>query len=229
MRRRLSTISTLLLVMAVVLGGLAACSRPADERESESTGTPATVGQVSPDTTAAPGETVVSALTPVLAVGTTAVGGEAAAQSTAVALTAVEPPATTQPAPTPVPPATKPPAPDAGGDTVVHVVKRGETLFSIAEEYGTTTKAIVQANDLSDASKIYSGQKLTIPTSGDSSGGSTGGEKPRCSTRHKVKKGEWLWQIARDYGVSPYDIMEANGLTRKTARNLSPGQVLCIP
>ena len=222
MRRRLSTISTLLLVVAVVLGGLAACSRPADVRESESTGTPAAVGQVPLDATPAPGETVVSALTSVPA-------GEPTAESAVVALTAVEPPATTQLAPTPVPPATKPPAPDTGGETVVHIVKRGETLFSIAQEYGTTTKAIVQANDLSDASKIYSGQKLKIPTSEDTNGGSTGGKKPRCSTKHKVKKGEWLWQIARDYGVSPYDIMEANGLTRKTARNLSPGQVLCIP
>jgi LysM repeat protein len=44
-----------------------------------------------------------------------------------------------------------------------------------------------------------------------------------------VKQGEWVWQIARDYGVSPYDILAANGLTIKSANTVYPGTVLCIP
>jgi LysM repeat protein len=38
-----------------------------------------------------------------------------------------------------------------------------------------------------------------------------------------------VWQIARNYGVSPYDILASNGLTIQSANNIQPGIVLCIP
>lgn len=44
-----------------------------------------------------------------------------------------------------------------------HVVQRGETLYSIALQYGTTTAAIAVANDLSNPNLIYPGQTLLIP------------------------------------------------------------------
>ena len=43
-----------------------------------------------------------------------------------------------------------------------HVVESGHTLSAIADAYGTTIKAIKQANNLS-SDKIYVGQKLFIP------------------------------------------------------------------
>jgi putative chitinase len=108
---------------------------------------------------------------------------------------------------------------------VWHTVKSGETLSSIARRYGTTWQAIAKANNLSNPNNIYVGQKLKIPSaSGDSSGGTTG-----CRYRHTVKTGEWVWQIARDYGVSPYDILAANGLSIQSANTIYPGTVLCIP
>jgi LysM repeat protein len=44
-----------------------------------------------------------------------------------------------------------------------HVVQPGETLYSIALRYGTTTAAIAVANDLSNPHLIYPGQTLLIP------------------------------------------------------------------
>ena len=44
-----------------------------------------------------------------------------------------------------------------------HVVLQGETLGRIAERYGSTVEALIQANDLIDPSLIYVGQALTIP------------------------------------------------------------------
>jgi LysM repeat protein len=46
---------------------------------------------------------------------------------------------------------------------------------------------------------------------------------------HKVKKGEWVWKIAREYDVPAKEIMKANDLTARKARSLQPGAVLCIP
>ena len=214
MRRKLSQVGLFLLVIAMVMG-LAGCTKDAPTR------TPAVPQTAQPGVppsglTPAPGETVVSVYTPLppgpgtptteIVVGTPAVS---------------TPVATAVPGVTAVPVATAIPS---SGQTIVHVVQPGETLYSIAYRYGTTVQAIAQANGIANPNQIYQGQKLVIPVSGGTSGGSTG-----CRIRHTVKSGEWVWQIARDYGVSPYDILAANGMTVQTANTIYPGMVLCIP
>ncbi len=46
---------------------------------------------------------------------------------------------------------------------VVHVVRWGETLYSIARRYGTCVQAIVRANGLWNPNYIWAGQRLYIP------------------------------------------------------------------
>ena len=62
-------------------------------------------------------------------------------------------------APTAVAPAAKPAA------ARVHTVTRGQHLTGIARSYGVTIAAIVQANGITNPSRIYAGQRLTIPGS----------------------------------------------------------------
>jgi LysM repeat protein len=202
------------------------------------TAVPESLGTAEPGTgglqTPLPGETVVSAVTPVAGAGTTVpqpqatqvpVGGT---QPAPTAVSAATQPAATAPAPVATqPPASQPaPPPASQSGTVVHTVQPGETLSSIARRYGTTWQAIAQANGIQNPNQIYAGQKLKITTSssGGTSGGSTG-----CRIRHTVKQGEWVWQIARTYGADPYAILAANGLTVATANTIYPGTVLCIP
>jgi LysM repeat protein/tetratricopeptide (TPR) repeat protein len=52
------------------------------------------------------------------------------------------------------------PAPPSG--YIVHTVARNETLYSLAQRFGTTVDALVRANNL-DGSRIYIGQRLLIP------------------------------------------------------------------
>jgi len=47
--------------------------------------------------------------------------------------------------------------------TQIHVVQPGDTLTRIASRYGTTISAIVTANDLTNPSLIFVGQRLAIP------------------------------------------------------------------
>lgn len=47
-------------------------------------------------------------------------------------------------------------------------VKYGDTVSELAEQYGTTTDAIVQANNLCDPNFILAGQNLVIPAKGQS-------------------------------------------------------------
>jgi LysM repeat protein len=51
----------------------------------------------------------------------------------------------------------------APGITGTHTVAPGETLYSIANRYGTTTQAIAQANGITNPNQIYVGQVLYLP------------------------------------------------------------------
>jgi LysM repeat protein len=45
----------------------------------------------------------------------------------------------------------------------VHTVQRGETLYRIALNYGTSVWAIARANGIANPNRIYAGQRLAIP------------------------------------------------------------------
>jgi spore germination protein len=92
----------------------------------------------------------------------------------------------------------------------------------------TSWAAIAEANNLANADEISVGQELKIPTSEASSTGTSSGTTG-CRIYHTVKQGEWVWQIARVYGVDPQSILRANGLTVQTADPIYPGTELCIP
>lgn len=232
MTNRLSMLGLLLLVGVLVLGGLSGCSRSADLREpSQAEAADDQQAPVAPDDMGLAPTTgvVVSVMTPTTATRVEPVTGsedsEVASPVPIVDGTPEGGPTATavlEPTAQPVP--TDEPADDSGTTTVWHTVQRGETLSLIASRYGSTVNAIVRANNLSNPNQIIVGQRLKIPT-GDTSGGSS----PGCRFRHTVRSGEWIWQIAREYGVSPYDILSANGLTVQTGQNIMPGRVLCIP
>lgn len=54
----------------------------------------------------------------------------------------------------------KPPA-----DTEVYIVKKGDTLYSIAKAFNVSVEDITKLNNLSNPELIYPGQKLLIPSS----------------------------------------------------------------
>lgn len=234
MKPKRFSIGLYLLVLVVLIVSLVACTQSLEERETEPTepvDVPAESGTSTTttggDRTPAPGETVVSVVTPVPEATTTGT------EPTVVTVGETPPVAATtesgSPSATAAPSPSEPSQPQqpSGGQTgaVSHTVQQGDTLSSIARRYGTTWQAIANANGLQNPDQIYVGQKLTIPTAGGTSGGSTGA----CRLRHTVQQGEWVWQIARRYGADPYDILATNGLTIQSASTIYPGTVLCIP
>lgn len=98
---------------------------------------------------------------------------------------------------------------------IIHVVRPGETLSSIARYYGVNMWAIARANNILNPNRIYVGQRLVIPTGG--SGG----------FYHVVQPGETLTRIAARYGVTTWAIAQANGLYN--INYIWVGQRLWIP
>ena len=113
-------------------------------------------------------------------------------------------------------------APAFAQGSIVHVVQRGENLFRIALRYGVTVDALAAANGLSNASRIYAGQRLTIPTGG-------GATSPTTSSSgvHIVRRGENLFRIALRYGTTTQALAAANGIVNVS--RVYAGQRLVIP
>ncbi len=104
------------------------------------------------------------------------------------------------------------------GDYVVYTVKKGDTLWDIANEYGVSVNDIVDYNNLG-TTLLQVGQQLLIPTR-DSSNGDAG------ENVYIVKTGDTLWDIARKYGVTVDELVSYNNLTTTV---LQVGQKLMIP
>jgi LysM repeat protein len=73
---------------------------------------------------------------------------------------------------------------------------------------------------------VVPGQVLQIPAAGSGTPVPAGTPAPGGTT-HTVKAGEWVYSIARKYGVTPEAIIQANGLI--FPYTLHPGMVLTIP
>ncbi|MEE8392245.1 MAG: LysM peptidoglycan-binding domain-containing protein [Anaerolineae bacterium] len=112
-------------------------------------------------------------------------------------------------------------APVFAQNSTIHVVQPGENLFRIALRYGVTVDALVAVNGLSNASHIYVGQRLAIPT-----GGATGSPTPSSGV-HVVQRGENLFRIALRHGVTYRAIATANGIANPN--HIYVGQRLVIP
>ena len=108
----------------------------------------------------------------------------------------------------------------AEGANPVHVVSRGDTLYSVARRYGTTVNAIVQANGLPNSNRIYVGQRLVVPTSGATQPAATSGT-------YVVQRGDTLSSIAYRHGVSVQALAGANNIYNSNL--IRSGQRLVIP
>lgn len=124
---------------------------------------------------------------------------------------------------------TPPPAAASGGtDVRVYVVRPGDTLFEIAQNYGLTVEALGQANNLADPNVIEVGAQLKIPAvSSNATQQATAPSGSENTKLHLVSAGETLGEIAKMYDVSLSALVEVNGITDPNV--LEVGELLQIP
>lgn len=106
---------------------------------------------------------------------------------------------------------------------ITYQVKKGDSLYSIAQKYNLSVDKLKRDNNLtSDTLSI--GMKLKIET--EEIEECYGSDGMVSETIYVVKKGDSLYKIAKQYGVSVSEIISRNGLTTNA---LQIGQELVIP
>ena len=95
-----------------------------------------------------------------------------------------------------------------------YIVKRGDTLYKIANEYNTNVSDIMKLNNLS-SNLLSIGQELLIPSN----------EIKNEVITYEVKRGDTLYKIANKYNTTVNDLISKNGLSSTI---LSIGQELVI-
>jgi LysM repeat protein len=110
---------------------------------------------------------------------------------------------------------------------ITYYVRYGDTLFSIAQRFGTTVTAIMQANGMT-SDYIYAGQRLTIPLNPYPPGPSyTPYPTPaNFDCTYTVQYRDTVYSIAYRYGVPYYVLMQANYMYSPYLR---VGQTLKVP
>jgi LysM repeat protein len=121
-----------------------------------------------------------------------------------------------------------------------YTVLSGEWVYSIARKFGVDPQEIIDLNGLVAPYALTPGQTLKLP--GDCPSGTTPvvvatvtpggptitpGGTVVAGTVYYVQAGEWVYSIARKFGVDPQAIIDANNLV--APYTLSVGQKLIIP
>lgn len=95
-----------------------------------------------------------------------------------------------------------------------YVVKKGDTLYKIANKYNLSVDELKKLNNLS-SDNLNIGQKLIVSA-----------ETNLPSNIYIVEKGDTLYSIASAYGISVQELKELNGLT---TNGIYIGQELIVP
>lgn len=131
--------------------------------------------------------------------------------------TTVTPIATPEPTPTTAPATTT--------SSVRHQVITGETLLSIASQYGVSVADIQVANNLTNE-LIRAGDVLIIPIVGPAAE-TTLNRTPAARFQYTVQSGDTIVSIAVNFGSTVEDILAVNN--RSANDIIRPGDVLVIP
>ena len=110
-----------------------------------------------------------------------------------------------------------------------HIVRQGDTLWSMSRYYDTSVHIIEQHNPGISNRLLKIGETIVIPAFGNTPPPkNTPVTAPSNLTgTHVVQKGETFWSLGRKYGVDPLALAEANGL--KLNDILHEGRTIRVP
>jgi len=108
-----------------------------------------------------------------------------------------------------------------------HVVRSGDTLWSMSRHYGASLDMIEQHNPGISGRYLRIGETVIIPALNDTAPPERKVTAVSYNGTHVVQKGETFWSLSRLYGVDPQDLAEANGM--RLDQILHEGRTLRVP
>ena len=103
-------------------------------------------------------------------------------------------------------------------NTSYHIVKQGETLYSISQQHKTTVSEICSLNGITEKGVLRVGQKIRYNGSQSSASTATATkvvqEEVAQPVYYKIKEGDTLGAIATKHGISINQLCELNNITR---------------
>ncbi len=105
-------------------------------------------------------------------------------------------------------------------NTFSYTIKKGDTVYSLAQKYNTAVAAIVSANPGININNLQVGEVICIPRQK---------QFPSCpeGNFYEIKAGDTFFSIARFFNISVDDLREANPAVNP--ETLQVGQIICIP
>jgi LysM repeat protein len=121
--------------------------------------------------------------------------------------------------------AAKPAAQKTAAAPATYKVKDGDTVSSVATQYGLSTASVLTLNGLGWKSLIYPGQVLKLNKAAASNAIPVSSVAP--TTKYTILAGDTVGDVAKKFGVSTNAVLVANGL--KTTSLIFPGQKIAVP
>lgn len=104
----------------------------------------------------------------------------------------------------------------------LYQIRPGDTLWAIAQRYGTTVSAIQAANPGLDPSSLRVAQLICIPRAAGPGGGCPAGTSP-----YVIRSGDTFYAIAQRNGITVAQLTAANPGVNPNALRI--GQTICVP
>jgi membrane-bound lytic murein transglycosylase D len=109
-----------------------------------------------------------------------------------------------------------------------HIVKKGETLSSIAKKYKVSVAKLRELNELSARAKVQARQELRIPTPSATALPAVTAAKPTVAAgrpaptssarTYLVRSGDTLFSIARQFSMTVQELKRLNGLSKDSIK-----------
>ncbi|MEE1282404.1 MAG: LysM peptidoglycan-binding domain-containing protein [Acutalibacteraceae bacterium] len=99
--------------------------------------------------------------------------------------------------------------------TIYYTIEPGDTIWGIAQYFGTTVDELLRYNNIQDMNRIHPGQQIHIPT-----------KMMTAPKWYAVRPGDTLYTISLRYGLDINDIIDNNNLVNPNT--IYPGQLIML-
>ena len=117
-------------------------------------------------------------------------------------------------------------------EDLIHVVGRGDTIYSLSRFYQVTADELMSVNGITDPSRIQVGQRLIIPSSAFSdvvvpANSAAASGNTQNLVEYRAVRGDTLFGIARNHGITLQALLDINRFPSNHV--LRAGDIVRVP